>query len=357
MKKYISYILSLCLLITQVAASEVWVTPTNRFSDSTTLQQIRLVYDTADLPPVRVKDSKLGRIKTDILESNYPSLWWGSSRKPLTTKELKQARQAIGAYGIVRSVQSLWKRTLDSFPQQCPSTACTPMCKATDNWRHQKALTIDTHAPCITGCELNAYYSPEEHKLTFPQFVHEGRTKYTCSSFDTVAHEAGHACLSGMCPTLDTAPRLDHGALHESFGDLTALFTSLELATPTQQDEWLSAPHTGTCMAVDLTGSCLRNPHIDSAVECEEHKLSEPLTRFMCDYMRHQWETLKTKGYQPRDFLLEVQHNFLEAILLNLDAPNILTAVVKHFHNNHAPVEDSYLALLTIKFTTCSIAA
>lgn len=354
MKKYISYILSLCFLITQVTASKVWVTPTGRFSDSTSLQQVRLAYDTADLPPVRVQDSTLGHLKADVLESKPVNLYWEHSGKSLNSTELKQARQAIGAYGIVRLVQSLWKRTLDSSADT-PLTS-TPVRTATGNWGRQKVLTIDTHAPCMTGCKLNAFYTPAHRKLTFPQFVHEGRIKYTCSSFDTVAHEAGHACLDGMCPTLHTS-RLDHGTLHESFGDLTALFTSLELATPTQQSAWLSAPHTATCMAGDLTGSCLRNPYIDSAIKCEEHKLSEPLTRFMCNYMKHQWGKLKKRGYTPSTLLQKVQRDFLEAILLNLDAPNILTAVVEHFHDNHVPIEDSYLALLTTKFTACSIAA
>jgi Zn-dependent membrane protease YugP len=126
----------------------------------------------------------------------------------------------------------MWKDTLDSFPQWCPKTGCTPMCVATANWNKQRTLTIDSHASCMKDCQLNAYYDPKDHKLVFPQFSDKGRKNYTSSSFDVVAHEAGHACLNAMVPGLLKTGRLDHRALHECFGDVSALLASLELASP-----------------------------------------------------------------------------------------------------------------------------
>jgi hypothetical protein len=51
---------------------------------------------------------------------------------------------------------------------------------------------------------------------------------YTCRSFDIVAHETGHAVLDGLKPKwiLNSAPP-QTGGLHESFGDLTAIFLAL----------------------------------------------------------------------------------------------------------------------------------
>ncbi|UUZ50349.1 hypothetical protein LP420_10835 [Massilia sp. B-10] len=51
---------------------------------------------------------------------------------------------------------------------------------------------------------------------------------YTCRSFDIVAHETAHAVLDGLKPAwllADNPPQT--GALHEAFGDLTAIFLTL----------------------------------------------------------------------------------------------------------------------------------
>ncbi len=217
-------------------------------------------------------------------------------------------------------------------------------------------LTISPHADCMKACALNAYYDPRTHALVFPQFLDKGRMKYTCSSFDVVAHEAGHACLNSMVPGLLTTGRLDHRALHESFGDLTALFASLSLVSPRVQAAWLSNPSSDTCIGGDLTGACIRDPHDDESISCEEHSLSKPLTRFMCNYLRHQWQN-SADEVSPSDILRQVRKDFLEAIVLNARSGNILTAVTHYFHNNKTPIEDSYLGLLTYQFTSCPLAA
>ena len=51
---------------------------------------------------------------------------------------------------------------------------------------------------------------------------------FTCRSFDIVSHEAGHAVLDGLQPSwilIGNPPQT--GGLHESFGDLTAIFLAL----------------------------------------------------------------------------------------------------------------------------------
>jgi hypothetical protein len=77
---------------------------------------------------------------------------------------------------------------------------------------------------------MNAYYSRNERALKFGDFVPSGSSDrvYTCRSFDIVAHETGHAVLDGLKPQwiLSSAPP-QTGGLHESFGDLTAIFLTL----------------------------------------------------------------------------------------------------------------------------------
>jgi hypothetical protein len=353
MKKYILYVLSLYLFINPIIATNVLIVSPERFSTSSDLESISLIYGESELPSTCVVDTKLNKITPDILTSRGSNLFWAPSGTVLTHAEYDLVDQARGAFGVVRLVQSMWRHTLDSFPKVCPVTGCTPLCKALDNWNKQPILTIDSHAECMIGCQLNAYYDPSTHTLVFPQFLDKGRMKYTCSSFDVVAHESGHACLNAMCPTL-SSDRSDHRALHESFGDLTALFASLDIATPTQQIKWLSSPHTGTCIGGDLTGTCIRDPHDGHSVSCEAHDLSKPLTRFMCDYMNHLWQT-KTEEESTRDILYQAQQDFLEAMLYNLDSKNILQSIIDYFATNKVSIRDSYFAALTAQFTSCSL--
>jgi hypothetical protein len=51
---------------------------------------------------------------------------------------------------------------------------------------------------------------------------------FTCRSFDIVAHEAGHAILDGLKPSwIFSSSTPQTGAMHEAFGDLTAIFLAL----------------------------------------------------------------------------------------------------------------------------------
>jgi hypothetical protein len=82
------------------------------------------------------------------------------------------------------------------------------------------------------GLDANAYYSRNEKALRFFYFHPSGDESkpliYTCRSFDIVAHEVGHAALDSLKPEyLSNSWHPQTGGLHESFGDLTAIFTML----------------------------------------------------------------------------------------------------------------------------------
>ena len=79
---------------------------------------------------------------------------------------------------------------------------------------------------------MNAFYSRNEKALRFGHFIQPGSTPpqriFTCRSLDIVAHETGHAILDGLQPgwlAFNNPPQT--GGLHESFGDLTAIFLAL----------------------------------------------------------------------------------------------------------------------------------
>ena len=90
---------------------------------------------------------------------------------------------------------------------------------------------LDVHAHGLPGT-MNAYYSRTQKALKFGDFDKPGSSPpehiYTCRSLDIVAHEAGHAILDGLKPSwLGWGNPPQTGGLHESFGDLTAIFLAL----------------------------------------------------------------------------------------------------------------------------------
>ena len=77
----------------------------------------------------------------------------------------------------------------------------------------------------------NAFYSRDLGALAFFYFdiaFKEGKV-FTCLSHDVVAHELGHAALDGLKPLYLESFTAETGAFHESFGDLTAMFSALTL--------------------------------------------------------------------------------------------------------------------------------
>jgi hypothetical protein len=95
-------------------------------------------------------------------------------------------------------------------------------------WRTRRPVVIRTHAPEAAG---DAYYDSFSSSLNFgfsePSGSHaEGL--WTCLSHDIVSHEVGHAIWDSFMPLFVYSAEIDAHALHESFGDLTALFSKLE---------------------------------------------------------------------------------------------------------------------------------
>ncbi len=77
------------------------------------------------------------------------------------------------------------------------------------------------------GVTANAFYSRSEKALKFFYFTPAQATTpiFTCRSLDIVAHECGHAVLDALKPGwLAGGNPPQTGGLHESFGDITALF-------------------------------------------------------------------------------------------------------------------------------------
>jgi hypothetical protein len=129
----------------------------------------------------------------------------------------------VQTFAVVRMTLTLAQRVLNAaglpnaIPWQWNSGANT------------EPLSVFAHGLPDT---MNAFYSRSAKSLKFGDFVRPGSVPairdFTCRSFDIVAHETGHAILDALKPGwLNFSAPPQTGGLHESFGDLCAIFLAL----------------------------------------------------------------------------------------------------------------------------------
>jgi hypothetical protein len=91
------------------------------------------------------------------------------------------------------------------------------------NWQPGDPLRVDLDQ----GVDLNAYY--DRQGLSFFHQTVKGKTLYSGESPDVVCHELGHAVLDAVRPELWDAMSDEVASFHESFGDMSALLSGLQL--------------------------------------------------------------------------------------------------------------------------------
>ena len=85
----------------------------------------------------------------------------------------------------------------------------------------------DLTALIDAGRDLNAYY--DRKQLCFFHAPVDGTTVYSGESPDVVCHELGHAVLDALAPALWNAASIEAAAMHEAFGDISAMLSALQL--------------------------------------------------------------------------------------------------------------------------------
>jgi hypothetical protein len=123
----------------------------------------------------------------------------------------------VHTFSVVRQTLTMYQRLLrNAVPWEWNGSTNTD------------PITVFPHA----GVTPNAFYSRNQKALKFfffdkPSVPAPAPKIFTCRSLDIVAHETGHAVLDGLKPGWLTSTAPQTGALHESFGDLTAIFVML----------------------------------------------------------------------------------------------------------------------------------
>ena len=134
---------------------------------------------------------------------------------------------AVHTFAVVRQTLTMYQRALGA------AGVSMPLPWQWNSSSNTHPLRVFPHGlPNV----MNAFYSRTQGSLRFGDFMPDGADGadgaqnriYTCRSFDIVAHETAHAVLDGIKPRwlqADAPPQT--GGLHESFGDLSAIFLAL----------------------------------------------------------------------------------------------------------------------------------
>ncbi len=208
----------------------------------------------------------------------------------------------------------------------------------------------------------NAFYSRNQKSLKFGFFTPSSNRPqvFTCRSLDIVAHEAGHAILDGLKPgwlAFGNPPQT--GGLHESFGDLAAVFLAL---SQLDQDDALIALTKANLHAkknflaavAEEFGSALGRPmglrNADnnlklSQVSNEVHAISQVFTGaiydIMADIFAFEWrqqQRPKLRGrikqrLGPEHLLLEVSRHLCKLLLKAIEEAPATKATYAHVVN------------------------
>ena len=89
------------------------------------------------------------------------------------------------------------------------------------------------------GVDLNAFYTRGDfQEAAGLHFFHDtvaGRTYFSGESPDVCCHEMGHAVLDAIRPQLFDAQTIEAPAFHESFGDMSAILSALQVPSFRQE--------------------------------------------------------------------------------------------------------------------------
>ncbi|MCX5739449.1 MAG: hypothetical protein NTZ61_13310, partial [Proteobacteria bacterium] len=97
-------------------------------------------------------------------------------------------------------------------------------------WQVGTVLAVNVDA----GVDLNAFYTRGGLEPAGLYFFHQavrGRVFHSGESPDIASHEMGHALLDAIQPDLYDTQTIEAAAFHESFGDITAILSALQVAS------------------------------------------------------------------------------------------------------------------------------
>ena len=105
------------------------------------------------------------------------------------------------------------------------------------------------------GMDLNAFYDRQALNFFHGPGAGTGKVVYSGESADVLCHEMGHAILDALKPQLWGAASHEAAAFHESFGDMSAILSALQIPSLRQE------------VVADTGGNVCRNSRLSRLAE------------------------------------------------------------------------------------------
>jgi hypothetical protein len=227
-----------------------------------------------------------------------------------------QIKECISTYGIARL-------TFDSYYEQARILGYSHILDTLH-------VELNPHDQICRGGPKNAYYQRTGQVGGQGVIKFCSRGLSTAKIFDITAHEVGHSILDVLPPNFyGNSDNHPYSALHESFGDLSALFASIRLAQFTYPEEIpLFMENPNFCLASDFNGSgtCLRNPTTYRGTSCEAHDYSNYFTSFILNSMS---KTFYYLDYASENAVLT--SNVFQRLLINTVVSTSSFSSLNHF--------------------------
>ena len=186
------------------------------------LQEVQSIYFPqafADGPA----DSEMVIAQNRVLKTNFTKV---TPRTP--------ACDSVHTFACVRDATNMWRATLEILNKTFVSDP--KIVAATQLWDSMPQGVLYISPEGIP--DKNAFYSRDVRiingkltkvgELIFGSFDVGATKVHTNRSKDIVAHEAGHYCLDRLRPQFYDSTKLQTGAFHEAFGDITALSSIID---------------------------------------------------------------------------------------------------------------------------------
>jgi hypothetical protein len=175
------------------------------------------------------------------------------------------------------------------------------------------------------GLDFNAYY--DRRSLSFFHGVTRSGTVYSGESPDIVCHEMGHAILDALKPQLWNVASDEAAAFHESFGDMSAILSALQLPS----NRTLILTETGAFIngnsrlsrLADQLGAAIRL-HSPGAVEQDCLRNASNRFLYQSPLTLKPWAPASELSSAPHSFSRVFTGAFLDALagMLTVTSPN-----------------------------------
>ncbi|MBY0293511.1 MAG: hypothetical protein K2W92_09545 [Alphaproteobacteria bacterium] len=233
-------------------------------------------------------DAKTNTLIPSINNRSYPHRFPGDSEQIIVSGRRKDIKHigvdqtaffdSVSTFGTIWSVLNMYENDLPGLALKRGKIRVYP---------HMTPSLFSELYPELKYDDFknNAFYDNRRgHVLCFFPVSSEN-SKYTSQYFDIVAHETGHYVLNVLRPDLWQSPSSDRKAFHESFGDVTALFSVLSFSELRQKVLEKTEGNLHKSSFLSIIGEKIVDRDASQCTDlsvlpsCEQHDLSERLTR------------------------------------------------------------------------------